>query len=160
MTHSQLCRYCLLWAQWTFTTLRSIYTVKRNSYIYNARSFFLYLMWDITTFPWLFGNFVGILWKSEGMGCFGEFYELESFERSVNTNFIVLISKKGSAKDLKDFLVGGPYKLLAKILPNWLKKSGGKSGFNFLTCICGGSSNFGCGFYNKWSLWLEVKKVY
>ena len=52
------------------------------------------------------------------MGCFGEFYELESFERSVNTNFIVLISKKGSAKDLKDFLVEGPYKLLAKILPN------------------------------------------
>ena len=44
--------------------------------------------------------------------------------------FIVLISKKRSAKDLKDFrlinLVEGLYKLLAKVLANRLKKVVGK----------------------------------
>ena len=64
------------------------------------------------------------------MGSFAKFCDLWSFERSLNTMFIVLISKKRSAKDLKDFrlinLVEGLYKLLAKVLANRLKKVVGK----------------------------------
>ena len=45
------------------------------------------------------------------MDSFAKFCDLWSLERSLNTMFIVLISKKRSAKDLKDFrlisLVGG-----------------------------------------------------
>lgn len=51
-------------------------------------------------------------------------------ERSLNTTFIVLIPKKGGAKNLKDFqpisLVVNLYKLVAKVLANILKTVGGK----------------------------------
>ena len=58
------------------------------------------------------------------MGFFREFYEHKKFVRNLNT-FLVLIQKKGDAKDLKDFrpigLVGGLCKLLAKVLANRLR---------------------------------------
>ena len=48
----------------------------------------------------------------------------------MNTTFLVLIPKKGGAKDLGDFLpigiLGGLYKLLAKVLANRLNKVLGK----------------------------------
>ena len=48
----------------------------------------------------------------------------------MNAIFLVLVPKKGGAKDLKDFrsisLVGSLYKLLAKMLANKIKKVMGK----------------------------------
>lgn len=64
--------------------------------------------------------------KPEVMGFFVEFYGLGSFERSLNATFLVLVPKKRGTDDLKDFrpisLVGGLYKLLAKVLVNRFKK--------------------------------------
>ena len=64
------------------------------------------------------------------MGFFREFYEHKKFVRNLNITFLVLIPKKGDAEDLKDFrpisLVGGLYKLLAKVLASRLKRIIGK----------------------------------
>ena len=64
------------------------------------------------------------------MGFFKDFFEREKFVRRLNTTFLVLAPKKGRANDLSDFrpisLVGGLYKLLAKVLANRLKKVVGK----------------------------------
>ena len=68
--------------------------------------------------------------KEEVVELFKEFYDQKSFAKSLNTAFLVLIPKKGGAKDLGDFrpinLLGGLYKLLAKVLANKLKKVLGK----------------------------------
>ena len=45
---------------------------------------------------WLFVN-------EDIMGVFKEFYEKDTFTKSINTTFLVLIPKKGGAEDLKDF---------------------------------------------------------
>ena len=55
----------------------------------------------------------------------------ETFTKSLNTTFIILIPKKGGAEDLRDFfkpisLEGSLYKLLAKVLVNRLKRVVGK----------------------------------
>ena len=64
--------------------------------------------------------------KAEIMELFHDFFVSETFTRSLNTTFLVLIPKKGEAEDLKDFrpisLLGSRYKLLAKVLANRLKK--------------------------------------
>ena len=64
--------------------------------------------------------------KEEIMELFREFYDQRSFAKSLNSTFIVLILKKGGVEDLGDFrpisLLGGLYKLLAKVLANRLKK--------------------------------------
>ncbi|RVW12518.1 putative ribonuclease H protein [Vitis vinifera] len=64
------------------------------------------------------------------MEMFKEFHEHNSFVRSLNNTFLVLIPKKSGAEDLGDFrpisLLGGLYKLLAKVLANRLKKVIGK----------------------------------
>ena len=53
------------------------------------------------------------------------FHEMGSFERSLNATFLALIPKKSDAIEVKDFrpisLVGGIYKILAKILANRLR---------------------------------------
>ena len=64
------------------------------------------------------------------MEMFKEFHEHSSFLKSLNNTFLVLIPKKGGTEDLGDFrpisLLGGLYKLLAKVLVNRLKKVVGK----------------------------------
>ena len=72
---------------------------------------------------WLFNwDFV----KEEIMGFFNEFHENNMFVRSLNSTFLVLVPKNENAVDIKDFrpisLVGGLYKILAKVLANRLKK--------------------------------------
>ena len=64
--------------------------------------------------------------KEEIMDLFKEFFDERSFAKSLNSTFLVLIPKKGGAEDLGDFrpisLLGGLYKLLAKVLANRLKE--------------------------------------
>ena len=68
--------------------------------------------------------------KEEILELFKEFYDQSSFAKSLNTTFLVLIPKKGVVEDLGDFrpisLLGGLYKLLAKVLTYRLKKVIGK----------------------------------
>ena len=64
--------------------------------------------------------------KDEIMGFFKDFFEMGEFVRSLNPTFMVLVQKRGGADDLRDYkpisLVGGLYKILAKVLANRLKK--------------------------------------
>ena len=81
-------------------------------------------------------GFTMAFWQScsnfakEIMEMFKEFHEHSSFLKSLNNTFLVLIPKKGGTEDLGDFrpisLLGGLYKLLAKVLANKLKKVVGK----------------------------------
>ncbi|KAL6326994.1 hypothetical protein AAG906_012678 [Vitis piasezkii] len=68
--------------------------------------------------------------KEEILEMFKDFYVHSSFLKSLNNTFLVLIPKKSGAEDLRDFrpisLLGGLYKLLAKVLANRLKKVVGK----------------------------------
>ena len=68
--------------------------------------------------------------KDEVMIFFKEFHKQGRFVRSLNSTFLVLIPKKVGVEDLRDFkpisLMGGLYKLLAKVLANRLKKVVGK----------------------------------
>ena len=68
--------------------------------------------------------------KEEILDMFKEFYEQNVFLKSLNNTFLVLLPKKGGVEDLRDFrpisLLGGLYKLLAKVLANRLKKVIGK----------------------------------
>lgn len=65
--------------------------------------------------------------KDNMMGLFKEFYDQGKFEKGLNVMFMVLLKKekKMDVNGLKDFrpisLVGGLYKLLAKMLANRLK---------------------------------------
>lgn len=58
--------------------------------------------------------------KEDIMAMFHFFYENMCFEKSLNAAFIALIPKKTSASNLRDYrpisLIGGIYKLLAKVL--------------------------------------------
>ena len=76
--------------------------------------------------------FTGAFWqfcwefvKEEVMEMFKEFHEHNTFIKSLNATFLVLIPKKGGAEELGDFrpisLLGGLYKLLAKVLANRIK---------------------------------------
>ncbi|RVW54481.1 Transposon TX1 uncharacterized 149 kDa protein [Vitis vinifera] len=81
-------------------------------------------------FPLSFWQFCWDFVKEEVMGFLKEFHEHGRFVRSLNSTFLVLIPKKAGVEDLRDFrpisLVGGLYKLLAKVLANRLKKVVGK----------------------------------
>ena len=68
--------------------------------------------------------------KEEILDMFKEFHEQNSFLKSLNNTFLVLLPKRGGVEDLGDYrpisLLGGLYKLLAKVLANRLKKVIGK----------------------------------
>ncbi|KAJ9677520.1 hypothetical protein PVL29_022489 [Vitis rotundifolia] len=68
--------------------------------------------------------------KAEIIAFFSDFFRFGTFQRSLNSTFLVLIPKKGGAEELKDFrpisLVGSLYKLLAKVLANRLKQAVGE----------------------------------
>ena len=65
----------------------------------------------------------GIL-KIDIMAVFHHFHVTGQFEKSLNATFIALITKKAAAVEIKDFrpisLVGGVYKILAKVLASRL----------------------------------------
>ena len=64
------------------------------------------------------------------MELFKDFHQQGRFVKSLNSIFLVLISKKEWAEDLKDFkpisLVGSLYKLIAKVLASQLKRLCGR----------------------------------
>ena len=76
-------------------------------------------------FPIAFWSFSWEFVKDEVMDFFKEFYE-KKFVRSLNSTFLVLILKKGNVEDIKDYrpisLLGGLYKILAKVLGNRLRR--------------------------------------
>ena len=59
------------------------------------------------------------------MAVFHHFHVSGQFEKSLNATFIALIPKKAAAMEIKDFrpisLVGGVYKILAKVLASRLR---------------------------------------
>ena len=63
--------------------------------------------------------------ESDVMGFF-EVYVHGTFAYSLNATFVTLIPKKQNASSIRDFrpisLVGSVYKILAKVLANWLKR--------------------------------------
>ena len=85
---------------------------------------------ELDGFPIAFWQVSWDFVKEEVMGFFKEFYEQNKFVRSLNSTFLILIPKKGDAEDIKDFrpisLLGGLYKILAKVLANRLKRVVGK----------------------------------
>ena len=68
--------------------------------------------------------------KEDVLDMFKELHEQNSFIKSLNNTFLVLLPKQGGAEDLGDYrpisLLEGLYKLLAKVLANRLKKVIGK----------------------------------
>ena len=68
--------------------------------------------------------------KEEVLKMFKEFHKQNAFLKSLNNTFLVLLPKKRGAEELGDFrpisLLGGLYKLLAKVLANRIKKVIGK----------------------------------
>ena len=59
------------------------------------------------------------------MAVFSEFHDQGKFVKSINSTFIALILKVHGAKEIKDFrpisLVGGIYKIIAKVLANKMR---------------------------------------
>jgi hypothetical protein len=64
--------------------------------------------------------------KKEVLDSLQEFYVHETFERSLNSTFLVLIPKKVGASDVKEFrpisLTGSIYKIISKVLANRLRE--------------------------------------
>ncbi|RVW91414.1 putative mitochondrial protein [Vitis vinifera] len=88
--------------------------------------------------------------KEEILDMFKEFHEQSSFIRSLNNMFLVFLLKKRGAEDLGDYrpigLLGGLYKLLAKVLASRLKKVIGKVVSPRSECVC----------FAKNGVWAEV----
>jgi hypothetical protein len=64
--------------------------------------------------------------KEDFMAVFAEFHDRGKFVKCINSTFISLIPKTHGAKEIKDFrpisLVGGIYKIIAKVLANSMRK--------------------------------------
>ena len=78
------------------------------------------------SFPITFWFFSWEFVKDEVMDFFKEFYEKKKFVRSLNATFLVLIPKKGNVEGIKDYrpisMLGGLYKILAKVLANRMRR--------------------------------------
>ena len=76
-------------------------------------------------FPMAFFQACWGIVKSDLLGVFHHFYANGQFEKSLNATFITLIPKKQAAREIRDFrpisLVGGVYKIIAKVLANRLR---------------------------------------
>ena len=76
-------------------------------------------------FPLTFWSFSWDFVKAEVLGFFKEFHEQGKLIRSLNATFLVLVPKKQNVEDFKDLrpisLVGGLYKIPAKVLANRIK---------------------------------------
>ena len=76
-------------------------------------------------FPMAFFQACWDVIKLDLMEVFQFFFERGQFEKSLNATFISLILKKPDAVEVKDFrpisLIGGVYKIIAKVLANRLK---------------------------------------
>ena len=77
-------------------------------------------------FPIAFWIFSWDFVKKEVLGFFKEFHDHSRFVKNLNATFLVLIPKKQTVEDFKDLrpisLVGGLYKILAKVLANRIKR--------------------------------------
>ena len=77
-------------------------------------------------FPMAFWQFAWDVVKKDVLRFFKEFYDSGRFVKSMSATFLVLIPKKGGAKELKDIrpicLVEGIYKWMEKVMANRLKK--------------------------------------
>ena len=77
-------------------------------------------------FPIAFWIFSWDFVKKEVLGFIKEFHEQSRFVKNLNATFFVLIPKKQTVEDFKDLrpisLVGGLYKILAKVLANRIKR--------------------------------------
>ena len=75
-------------------------------------------------FPMAFFQACWDVIKLDLMEIFQVFFERGQFEKSLNATFITLIPKKQAAREIRDFrpisLVGGVYKIIAKVLANRL----------------------------------------
>jgi hypothetical protein len=64
--------------------------------------------------------------KGDFMAVFADFYSQDKFVKSINSTFISLIPTFHGAKEIKDFrpisLVGGVYKIIAKVLANRMRR--------------------------------------
>ena len=64
--------------------------------------------------------------ETDIMGFFYEFFEKGTFAYSLNATFVTLIPKKQNAVNIQDFRpispIGSVYKILSKVLANWLRK--------------------------------------
>ena len=78
------------------------------------------------SFPIAFWIFSWDFVKKEVLGFFKEFHEQSRFVKNLIATFLVLIPKKQTVEDFKDLrpisLVGGLYKILAKVLANRIKR--------------------------------------
>ena len=77
-------------------------------------------------FPIAFWIFSWDFVKKEVLGFFKEFHDQSIFVKNLNTTFLVLIPTKQTVEDFKGLrpisLVGGLYKIMAKILANRIKR--------------------------------------
>jgi tripartite-type tricarboxylate transporter receptor subunit TctC len=64
--------------------------------------------------------------KGDFMSVFAKFHARGKFVKSINSTFISLILKTQGAKEINDFrpisLVGGVYKIIAKVLANRMRR--------------------------------------
>lgn len=72
-----------------------------------------------------FQNFWGMI-KDDFMNAIRQFHERHEFEKSLNATYVALTPKKAGAIELRDFrpisLIGGVYKVFAKLLAERLKR--------------------------------------